>query len=184
MTDTISINGFTYSTDMATVVSVDKEVYSLNGIERGVRYIGKGAFSGCENLRIVQIPETVIRIEDFAFRDCPNIQELHLPHDMEYISPLAFTFSKESGSRFYNTNFKVFIPQNAYLKYTFMIPQYISDMDCDSYGLTEEDLESIDGWDEHNGLPIYVDENELYRMVIADTFLTCIIHRGFLISDL
>ena len=170
MTDTISINGFTYSADMATVVSVDKDVFSLNGMERGVRYIGKWAFSGCENLRIVHIPETVIRIEDFAFRDCPNIQELHLPQDMEYISPLAFTFSEGKSNSFYNTGFKVFIPQNAYLKYVFMIPQYISYWDHDSYGLTEEDMESIDGWDEHNGLPIYVDENELCRMVIADTF--------------
>ena len=92
---TITINGFTYSADMATVLSVDKGILSLNGMQRGVRYIGEGAFAGCENLRIVRIPDTVINIEDFAFRDCPNIQEVYLPYGMEYISPLVFTFLEE-----------------------------------------------------------------------------------------
>lgn len=95
ISDTITINGFTYSADMATVLSVDKGILSLNEMQRGVRYIGEGAFAGCENQRIVRIPDTVISIEDFAFRDCPNIQEVYLPYGMEYISPLAFTFLEE-----------------------------------------------------------------------------------------
>ena len=167
--DAITINGFTYSADMATLLSVDKDVSSLNEMQRGVRYIGEEAFAGCKKLRMIRIPETVIRIEDFAFRDCPNIQEVHLPYDMEYISPLAFTFSKENNNRFYNTNFKVFFPKGAFLKYAYMIPQFVSEWDSEEYGVTEEEIKSVEGWDEDEGLPIYVDENELYRMACLDT---------------
>ncbi|MBR6189244.1 MAG: leucine-rich repeat protein [Prevotella sp.] len=168
--DTITINGFTYSADMATVLSVDKGVSSLNEMQRGVRYIGVGAFKGCENLRIVRIPETVIRIEDFAFRDCSNIQEVHLPYDMEYISPLAFTFSEEASSQFYNS-VEVFIPKDAFLKYTYMIPQFIPVWSYKDYGLTDEDMKDAYGefWDDIDGSPIYVNEDELYRMAIKDT---------------
>ena len=166
--DIITINGFTYSADMATLLSVDKDVSSLNEMQRGVRYIGEEAFEGCEKLRMVRIPETVIRIEDFAFRDCPNIQEVHLPYDMEYISPLAFTFSEEASDSFYNTNFMVVIPKDAFLKYTYMIPQFVSEWDNEEYGVTNEKMKSVEGWDEEEGLPIYVNENELYRMAYLD----------------
>ena len=48
ISDTITINGFTYSADMATVLSVDKGTSSLNEMQRGVRYIGEGAIEKAE----------------------------------------------------------------------------------------------------------------------------------------
>lgn len=134
---------------------------------RGVRYIGEKAFSGCTNLRVVRLPETVIRIDDFAFCDCENLIEVHFPFYVEYISPLAFTNSGK-GKPFYNLNFKAFIPKEEYLKYTFMMPQFISESDYEEYGFTMDDLESLEDWDDFDGLPVYVDEDEFYRMVIKD----------------
>ena len=60
--DSITINGITYSADMATVLSADKDITSFQ-LTRGVRYIGEYAFAGCQKLRIVHMPEMVIRIE-------------------------------------------------------------------------------------------------------------------------
>lgn len=166
--DSITIDGITYSADIATVLSADKDITSFQLI-RGVRYIGEYAFAGCQNLRIVHIPETVIRIEDFAFRDCSGLKEVHLPYYMEYISPLAFTFSEEASPIFYN-NVEVFIPKDAFLRYAYMIPQFISIWSNDDYGLIDEDMEEAYGedWDDIDGSPIYVNEDELYRMAIKD----------------
>ena len=67
---------------------------------------------------MVRIPETVIRIEDYAFRDCTAIQEMYLPYYIEYISPLAFTNSDESEP-FYLCIPNVHIPKDAFRKYAF-----------------------------------------------------------------
>lgn len=164
----ITIDGFTYSKDMATVLMVDKSIATLDKMQRGVRYIGKGAFAGCKNLRIVHLPETVIWIEDFAFCDCCNIQELYLHYDIEYISPLAFTFSEEVNGRFYNCNFKTYFPNETFLKYAYMIPQLVSEERYADYGFTSNDLEDTEGWDYLTGIPIYIGEDELYRITIED----------------
>lgn len=164
--DTIVIGGITYSADMATVLSADQNIASFQ-LERGVRYIGENAFANCQNLHIVHIPETVIRIEDFAFRDCRNLREVHLPYYMEYISPLAFTLSGEPDNPFYN-DIKMCFPKEAFLKFTYMIPQFLTSSDYEDSGLTDDDFESVDGWDMFAGLPVCVNEDELYRMAIKD----------------
>lgn len=161
LTDAITIGGITYSADMATVLSADKSITSFQ-LERGVRYIGENAFAGCSNLCVVRIPETVLRIEDFAFKDCQNLREVHLPYYIEYISPLAFTLSDEPDNTFYNSNIKVFFPKEAFQKFAYMAPQFLSASDCEDSGLPDYDDDFFDE------LPIYTNEDELYRMVIKD----------------
>ena len=163
--DSILIGGYRYSVDMATVLSAPKEITSLDGMQRGVRYIGKGAFSGCEKLRVVNIPMTVIRIEDFAFQDCYNIQELNLPYDIEYISPLAFV-SLRKDSHFFLQIPRVVFPKEEFIRYAQTIPQYVSEKNAGKYGLKDEMLEEVDGYDIIDGLPICINEHELYRVVI------------------
>lgn len=166
----IRIGDFAYSDDLATVLWADKDITSLDGMERGVRCIGEGAFSGCAKLRVVRIPETVIMIEDFAFRDCTNIQELHLPYYMEYISPLAFTQSGRQDKYCLQIP-KVLIPKDAdaFRKYAFLLPQYISWFDGEEYGVTDDELEEDGILDEIEDYPIIIDEDELYRMFIKDS---------------
>lgn len=161
LTDTITIGDITYSADMATVLSADKSITSFQ-LERGVRYIGENAFAGCPNLCVVRIPKTVIRIEDFAFKDCQNLREVHLPYYIEYISPLAFSLSDVPGNTFYNSSLKVFFPKEAFRKFAYMIPQFLSASDYENSGLTDDDYDFFDE------LPIYTNEDELYRMVIKD----------------
>lgn len=167
MKDFITINGFTYSPDLTTVIAVEKDITSLDGMQRGVCYIGKMAFAGCSNLRVVRLPETVIGIDDFAFCDCDNLIDVHFPFNIEYISPLAFTNSVK-GKPFYNLNINAIIPIEAYLKFTFLTPQFVSESCYEECGFTMDDLDRLEGWDELDGLPVYVDEDELYRMAIMD----------------
>ena len=167
MKDFITINGFTYSPDLTTVIAVEKDITSLDGMQRGVCYIGKMAFAGCSNLRVVRLPETVIGIDDFAFCDCENLMDVHFPFNIEYISPLAFTNSVK-GKPFYNLNINAIIPIEAYLKFTFLTPQFVSESCYEECGFTMDDLDRLEGWDELDGLPVYVDEDELYRMAIMD----------------
>ena len=77
--DGIRIGKVVYSDDLSTVLSANKDIMSFE-IIRGVRCIGCRAFSGCRKLRVVRIPETVIRIEDYAFQDCSAIQDIYLPY--------------------------------------------------------------------------------------------------------
>jgi len=165
--ETVTIGGITYSADMATVLSADLDITTFH-LERGVRYIGENAFANCHNLRVVRIPKTVIRIEDFAFRDCQNLCEVHLPYYMEYISPLAFTLSEKAGNTFYNNNIKMFFPEDASQKFAYMIPQFIPIFDYDSSDQYNDFFEYQDNYDFPEGLSIYVNEDELYRMVVKD----------------
>ena len=162
----ITINGITYSDDMATVLAADRNIPSFDLI-RGVRYIGRYAFADCKNLKVVRIPETVIRIEDYAFLNCTSIQELQLPYYMEYISPLAFTNSDPAG-RFHLVIPKISFPKESYQLYAYLLPQYISWLDHDDYGVPFHELEAREEWDDILGLPTIINEHEIYRMTILN----------------
>lgn len=164
----ITIGNITYSDDLATVLSADKDITSFELI-RGVRVIGTNAFAGCRNLRVVRIPETVIRIEDYAFRDCTYIRDLYLPFYIEYISPLAFTNSHPDKEHPYQLRIpNVHIPKDAFRKYAYLLPQYIDWMDCEEYDIPLYELEEDDEFDYLQGLPIFIDEHEALRMAVVD----------------
>lgn len=48
-----------------------------------VTEIMNAGFLGCESLTSVEIPETVIRIDDFAFSDCINLTDVYIATDMQ-----------------------------------------------------------------------------------------------------
>ena len=165
-TEGITINGITYSDDMETALAADCNIPSFDLI-RGVRYIGRYAFADCKNLKVVHVPETVIRIEDFAFLNCTSIQELQLPYYMEYISPLAFTNS-DPAERFHLVIPKISFPRESYQLYAYLLPYYISWLDHDDYGVPLSELEEREDWDYIFGLPTIIDEHEIYRMTILN----------------
>lgn len=59
-------------------------------IPSSVTTIGKGAFSGCENLTCFTIPEGITRIEESAFSSCINLTSISLPQSLEQIEERAF----------------------------------------------------------------------------------------------
>ena len=57
-----------------------------------VRYIGYGAFEGNNLISKVVIPNSVIGIEHYAFKDCTNLKSVVLHEGLEYIEDDAFCY--------------------------------------------------------------------------------------------
>lgn len=57
---------------------------------RQVKYIGRNAFEGCENLVNVTIPEGVEVIREYAFIGCVNLESVSLPNSIKEIEYKAF----------------------------------------------------------------------------------------------
>ncbi len=58
-------------------------------IPEGVEYIDGGAFSDCDNLTEVVFPDSLIYIDNDAFADCPKLAAAILPDGLERISAAA-----------------------------------------------------------------------------------------------
>ncbi len=77
------------------VIVGDRVLISYNGaggdvvIPDGVRHIS-GAFSGCETLTSVRIPDTVTSIGDGAFIGCAELEKLSIPGSVSCIGRNAF----------------------------------------------------------------------------------------------
>ena len=53
-------------------------------------YINNSTFVGCENLRDVTIPESVIKIGNSAFDGCISLKSITIPENVEKIDDIAF----------------------------------------------------------------------------------------------
>ena len=64
---------------------------TYNGVEYSVTSIGEYAFSGCDRLTSITIPEGVTSIEDGAFCGCGSLAAITLPEGVKSIGELAFS---------------------------------------------------------------------------------------------
>ena len=84
-------SGVLYSKDKKTLVR-----FPLASPEKtfivpcGVETIGKHAFQNARNLQRIELPDTVMRIEDSAFDDCKNLTDITLPASLQAIGAWAF----------------------------------------------------------------------------------------------
>ena len=62
------------------------EVY----LPAGLKMIGKNAFSWCEHLKIINLPENLHMIDDGAFSNCGKLENIVLPEEMKFIGANAF----------------------------------------------------------------------------------------------
>lgn len=102
--DTVQIDGIYYelgipSMTKATVTVNPKyysgnvvipEIVNYNGKEYSVTCIGQGAFSYCNGLTSITIPQSITTIEAFAFESCSGLTSLTIPNSVTHIQEWAF----------------------------------------------------------------------------------------------
>ena len=87
-----SENGILYNKEKTVLIrypqkKVDVEYQILNGVTT----IETSAFSMCENLERVGIPEGVRIIKEYAFQNCYNLKEVTIPNSTTTIGEFAFS---------------------------------------------------------------------------------------------
>ena len=55
-----------------------------------VRVIGYSTFRGYKNLQSVQFPDSVTKIDQYAFQDCSNLRNVELPKNLQVLGTWAF----------------------------------------------------------------------------------------------
>ena len=90
----ISLDGIAkYSLDMTVLLRVKEDISEFR-IPNSVTWIGSGAFSGCESLKEIHIPNSVTEIDGLfggAFEDCTSLKEVHISDSVTWIGYYAFS---------------------------------------------------------------------------------------------
>lgn len=68
----------------------DCEDLASISLPESIKSIGKDAFEGCNSLKSIDIPSSVTEIGDTAFRSCESLQSIHLPDGLLTIGEEAF----------------------------------------------------------------------------------------------
>ncbi len=87
------INGYRVA-GIEEEASLGKKIASLT-LEEGIRYIEKGAFSGCVSLDEVHLPETLQYIGEQAFFQAERLKTITIPEATLYVGSQAFGECRE-----------------------------------------------------------------------------------------
>ena len=90
-----TVDGVLYTKDGGTLIQYPAQKGSEYTVIEGTEVIGYGAFAGTD-VRRVTFPETLRRIENAAFFECFDLEELELPDSLERIGNLAFGMDRKS----------------------------------------------------------------------------------------
>ena len=80
--------------DSYLVEIVDKTL-STYIIKDGTKWIGTGAFAGCDSIEVINIPNSVENIEEYAFVDCDNLRKVILNEGLKKIGEFAFDYCRK-----------------------------------------------------------------------------------------
>lgn len=80
-------------------VNIPEEVFYKNVLYRIVG-VGYNSFTGCRDVKSVNMPDTIRYIEEFAFKDCFKIESIKWSTNIECIGGNAFSFDKIDKVKF------------------------------------------------------------------------------------
>ena len=82
--------GVIYSQDWKRLLSAPEGLIGEYSIRKGVKVIGDRAFSRCESLTSINIPNSVTTIGNGAFRGCYSLTSINIPNSVTTIGNGAF----------------------------------------------------------------------------------------------
>ena len=86
-----TINGVLFSKPDKRLICYPIGYYAEKyDIPEGIQIIGENAFLGCNNLKTVSLPTSVIRIDVQAFSTCENLEGIFIPSSVQSIGDYAF----------------------------------------------------------------------------------------------
>lgn len=83
-------NNIFYSKDKKHLIRVFKKSGSLK-IKKGTEFIAEYAFTDCSGMYLLFLPESLIMIENFAFKGCDGIDNIELRSNVRDIFENSFT---------------------------------------------------------------------------------------------
>ncbi len=84
-----AVNGKLATTEPAPWKSYINDIRTII-IGEGITSIGQSAFSGCYNLENLQLPSTLVLVENYAFSRCGSLDRIVIPASVIYIGCNAF----------------------------------------------------------------------------------------------
>ena len=108
-------DGFKYNEtiktlDLSQIKSIyDSYAFAFSSVEeinfREIMYLSPNCFLGCQNLKEIKLPKTLVYIQDYGFAQCHLLKKVYFESDLEFISDKAFinchkdlTFYAEKGT--------------------------------------------------------------------------------------
>ena len=82
--------GVEYSKDGKRLLKAPESLSGKYSIGKGVKVIGDWAFSDCEFLANINIPNSVTTIGEYAFSDCYSLTSINIPNSVTTIGNSAF----------------------------------------------------------------------------------------------
>ncbi len=80
----VSVDGVLYNRSMTTLIKYPQAKTGRFSVPQGIKRIGESAFCGSKLTHIV-IPDSVEKIDSYAFWDCNNLKELSIPSTVKKI---------------------------------------------------------------------------------------------------
>ena len=84
--------GVFYDCTQLTEVKLGNNIKTLNFYDYSIYYseFDNGMFDRCTNLKSITIPDSVTRIEQWAFRNCTSLTSITIPDSVTWLSDSAF----------------------------------------------------------------------------------------------
>ncbi|MDY6072881.1 MAG: leucine-rich repeat domain-containing protein [Eubacteriales bacterium] len=83
-------NALIYKSEKRLVCYLSASEESKYEISKEIKVIGDSAFSECENLKEITIPDSVVYIGIYAFLKCENLKEISIPEGLRLIGKSTF----------------------------------------------------------------------------------------------